>query len=76
MDPMKLLEAETELDWSYDAEADALYVSFGAPREAVGIDIGDGVIVRYDEQAAEVVGLTVIGLRSRTERRLVDSSGV
>lgn len=71
MDPMKLLEAGTELDWSYDDEADVLYVSFGPPREAVGIDIGDGVIVRYDEQADEVVGVTILGLRSRTEQQLV-----
>lgn len=71
MDPMKLLETGTELDWSYDDDADVLYVSFGAPRKAVGIDIGDGVIVRYDEQADEVVGVTILGLRSRTERQLV-----
>lgn len=71
MDPMKLLETGTELDWSYDDDADVLYVSFGAPRKAVGIDIGDGVIVRYDEQADEVVGVTILGLRSRTEQQLV-----
>ena len=30
-----------------------------------GMDIGEGVTVRYDEGRREVVGLTLIGLRSR-----------
>jgi len=53
--------------WFYDDEADVLYLSFGAPTPAVGIDIGDGVIVRYDEQRRQVVGLTILGLRARLE---------
>ena len=63
-------EKETELKWDYDGEADVLYISFGKPREAVGIDIGDGVIVRYDEAKGEVVGITILGLRDRLERFL------
>jgi hypothetical protein len=31
----------------------------------VGVDIGEGVIVRYDEARQEVVGLTLLGLRDR-----------
>ena len=49
---------------------DGLYISLGKPREAVGIDIGNGVIVRYDEAKGEVVGITVLGLRDRLERFL------
>jgi uncharacterized protein YuzE len=60
----------TEVHWDYDEEADVLYLSFGAPRPAVGIDIGEGAIVRYDEVRREVVGLTVIGLRGRLLQRL------
>lgn len=52
-------------DWKYDAEADVLYISFGAPRAAVGEDVGEGVIVRYDEQTGQVVGITLMGLRAR-----------
>jgi len=63
-------EKETELSWDYDGEADVLYISLGKPREAVGIDIGDGVIVRYDEAKGEVVGITILGLRDRLERFL------
>jgi uncharacterized protein YuzE len=45
------------LDWKYDSAADVLYVSVGKPRKAIGIDIGQGVVVRYDEAKGEVVGL-------------------
>ena len=49
-------------------EADVLYLSLGQPRPAVGVDIGDGVVLRYDEATQEVVGLTVIGLRAKLAR--------
>jgi len=58
------------LEWEYDGEADALYLSFGRPRPAVAMDVGDGVIVRYDEQSSEVVGLTIIGVAGRLQKRL------
>ncbi len=31
----------------------------------MGVDIGEGVVVRYDEVNKQVVGLMVIGLRDR-----------
>ena len=34
---------------------------------AVGVDVGEGVVVRYDEKAREVVGLTLIGVGRRLE---------
>lgn len=71
---MRILEHPETIDWEYDEEADVLYLSVGAPRPAVGIDIGDGLIVRYDESANEVAGLTVIGLRDRLLRRLSDGA--
>ena len=74
MEAIKLLEKETELNWDYDGEADVLYISLGKPKEAVGIDIGDGVIVRYSEDEGEVVGLTILGLRGRLERFLKGKS--
>lgn len=62
MEAIKLLEKETELNWDYDGEADVLYLSFREPRAAAGVDIGEGVILRYDEEKGEVVGLTILGL--------------
>ena len=41
--------------------------SFSTPRVANGLDIGQGVIVCYDEQAREVVGPTIVGVGRRLE---------
>ena len=65
MDTLKILEKPASITWDYDEEADVLYLSIGEPRPAVGVDVGEGVIVRYDESKKEVVSLTVIGLRAR-----------
>ena len=65
MDTVTILEKPKSVQWDYDEDADVLYLSVGEPQPAVGIDIGDGVVLRYDEVAKSVVGLTVIGLRAR-----------
>ena len=65
MEALKILESKPQLNWEYDEEADVLYISVGKPRPAVGVDIGEGVIVRWDEKRKEIVGLTIIGLRAR-----------
>lgn len=70
MEALKILEQQQNVAWNYDEEADVLYLSFGSPKEVLGIDIGDGVVVRFDEPRNEVVGLTVIGLRSRLLKQL------
>jgi len=58
---------DTRLDWEYDGEADTLYISFGTPKPALGVDVGEGVIVRHDEKARELVGLTLVGVGKRME---------
>jgi uncharacterized protein YuzE len=70
METVKILDRPTSIDWDYDEDADVLYLSVGAPRPAVGIDIGDGLVLRYDEERHEVAGLTVMGLRQRLLRGL------
>ena len=70
---MKILERPTSLTWDDDEDADVLYLSVGEPRPAVGIDIGDGLVLRFDETRREVAGLTVIGLRQRLLKSLQDS---
>ena len=57
------------MEWDYDSEADVLYISFGAPRPAVGVDMGNGVIMRYDEEQDEIVGITIIGVRTSARYR-------
>jgi uncharacterized protein YuzE len=71
MEVVKLFDKKkTPADWEYDGEADTLYISFGKPRPAVGLDVGEGVVVRYDGKAKEVVGLTIIGVARRLEQHL------
>jgi len=70
MEAVKILEKPATINWDYDEEADVLYLSIGEPQPAVGMDIGDGVILRYDEARKEVVGITLIGLRARWLRSL------
>lgn len=65
MEVLKILEKPQQIDWDYDEEADVLYISVGKPQAATGIDIGEGIVVRYDETQKEVVGITLIGLRDR-----------
>ena len=71
MDAVKILEKPAVITWDYDEEGDVLYLSIGEPQPAVGIDIGEGVILRYDEAHKEVVGLTLLGLRARLLKGLV-----
>ena len=70
---LSLSRIRESLKGSYDPEADVLYISIDAPKPALGVDLGDGVIVRYDEARNEIVGVTIIGLRERTARELADS---
>ncbi len=70
MDAVKIAEPAAAVSWDYDEKADALHLSFGEPRPAVGVELGDGLVLRYDEARDELVGLTVIGLRERLRARL------
>ena len=70
MDSVKILASPDQIRRNYDEDADVLYLSVGEPRAAVGIDIGDGIVLRYDEAQNAVVGLTVIGLRERLRSSL------
>ena len=65
MEAIKILEKQENLNWDYDEEADVLYISIGKPQKAIGIDIGDGAIMRYIEETGEIVGLTLLGVKER-----------
>jgi uncharacterized protein YuzE len=74
MDPVRILGSPTALSWDYDEEADVLYIAIGDPRPAVTVDLGEGVLARYDPANETVVGLTVLGLRSRLLEGLAKGS--
>ncbi len=73
MEALKILEKSRNLEWEYDEEADVLYLSVGEPVKALGVDIGEGLVVRMDAADNKVVGLTVVGLRSRILKNLSGS---
>ncbi len=70
METVKILEKPAAINWDYDEEADVLYLSVGEPQPAVGVDIGEGTVLRYDEARKEVVGVTLIGLKARLLKEL------
>jgi uncharacterized protein YuzE len=65
MEEITILEDVKNLNWDYDEDADVLYLSIGEPQPALGMDIGEGVVVRYNEQTRNVVGLTIIGMKEK-----------
>ena len=75
MEAVKILDKPERITWDYDEDADVLYLSIGDPVPALGVDIGEGVILRYDEPRKEVVGLTILGVRARLLQGLEASAG-
>ena len=74
METLKIPGKKENLNWDYDQEADVLYISIGKPVKALGLDSGEGVIIRYQEDTGEVVGVTIIGVRERAAASLTESS--
>ena len=70
MEALKILEKPDSLRWDYDEDADVLYLSIGEPKPAVGVDIGEGIVVRYDESEKQIIGITLTGLRERVLKNL------
>ena len=65
MESVKPLDEHGTFEWEYDVEADVLYLSQDEPQEAIGVDAGDGLILRYDAAADKLVGVTIVGVRVR-----------
>jgi len=68
---LRIPQADT-INWSYDEEADVLYISFGDPRPAIAIDV-DGVLIRYTEDTGEIVGVTIIGVGDMLTKKMSPS---
>jgi len=72
MEALKILDKKETLNWEYDEEADVLYISVEKPEKAIGLDAGEGIIVRYREDTNDVVGLTIIGIKQRSQIAMKD----
>ena len=51
---------ENTFTYSYDREADVMYLSIGQPQKAKTIELTDDFLLRLSPQTREVVGLTII----------------
>ncbi|MFH1637026.1 MAG: DUF2283 domain-containing protein [Candidatus Woesearchaeota archaeon] len=58
------MEKPKTVGWEYDEKADVLYISFGNPRPALTLDLGNGILARYDKESNNVVGFTIVDLKS------------
>lgn len=72
LEAVKIVEHAANLNWEFDDTADVLYLSSGAPAPSLGVDIGDGLILRYDAGTGEVTGITIVGLKGRLAQRLAN----
>jgi uncharacterized protein YuzE len=66
METLNISEKRNKIKWDYDAEADVLYISFGNPKNAEGVDIGEGTIIRIRPDTQEIVGVTILNPLNRT----------
>ena len=66
METLNISEKKDNIKWDYDAEADVLYISFGKPKNAEGVDIGEGTIIRIQPDSKEIIGVTIINPLQRT----------
>ena len=70
METINISEQKDKIKWDYDAEADVLYISFGNPKNAESVDIGEGTIVRIETGTKEIIGVTIINPLHRTLKSL------
>lgn len=66
METLNISEKKDNIKWNYDAEADVLYISFGNPQMAEGVDIGEGTIIRIQPDSKEIIGVTILNPLYRT----------
>jgi uncharacterized protein YuzE len=66
METLNISEKKNKIKWDYDAEADILYISFGNPKNAEGVDIGEGTIIRIRPDTKEIIGVTILNPLNRT----------
>ena len=66
METLNISEKKNKIKWDYDADADVLYIAFGNPKNAEGVDIGEGTIIRIQPDSKEIIGVTILNPLNRT----------
>ena len=59
-----------DIHFSYDEEGDVLYIAFHKGRKASSVSLNDSMILRFDPETQEAIGLTLLDFS-----RLVEASG-
>ncbi len=49
-----------DLHFSYDQQADVLYIAFDKGRKASSVSLNDNLLLRFDAQTGEAIGLTIL----------------
>ena len=59
------MDKKQQMNLSFDPKADVLYCSFGEAREAIGVELENGEVIRLDPETDEVIGITVVDFTKR-----------
>jgi uncharacterized protein YuzE len=65
-----------KISFSYDAEADILYIAFGANRPGIGLPINDSVLLRMDQQMRTLIGLSIFDYSQTSKRNRIELYGL
>ncbi len=57
-----------DVQYEYDRDADALYVSFGPPRPAVALSVEDWLLIRVAPSPPQICGLTIVAFKQLFSR--------
>lgn len=62
-----------KLSFSYDADADVLYVSIGEPQEAISEELENGIFIRKSTKTSAIIGITIVDFKGNFSKSQVRS---
>ena len=60
--------ARKKMSFSYDKQADVLYLSMGNPRKSISHEVEDGIILRFDAKKKHLSGVTIMDFQARFQK--------
>lgn len=60
--------ARNKMSFSYDKQADVLYLSVGTPKKSISREVEDGILLRYDPKTKDITGLTILDFEARFQK--------
>jgi len=65
-----------KITFSYDSEADVLYIAFGTNRPGIGLSINDSILLRVDRKMKNLIGLTIFDYHETGQREPLELYGL